>query len=68
MSVYAQAWVGMMSPLWLMGEAIMPRQKVGGTFKKGANKLQGAAMDVREAVSTTCVTTLDDFPSSSSPG
>ncbi|KZV86080.1 hypothetical protein EXIGLDRAFT_841035 [Exidia glandulosa HHB12029] len=52
LSAYAQTWVGM-SPLWLMGEAIVPGQKVGGTFKKGARKLQGAALEVREAVSVS---------------
>ncbi|KAH7092849.1 hypothetical protein BKA62DRAFT_645170 [Auriculariales sp. MPI-PUGE-AT-0066] len=50
LSAYAQTWVGM-SPLWLMGEAIVPGQKVGGTFKKGARKLQSAAVEIQQAVS-----------------
>ncbi|KZV81928.1 hypothetical protein EXIGLDRAFT_844179 [Exidia glandulosa HHB12029] len=48
-----------MSPLWLMGEAVVPGQKVGGTFKKGARKLQGTALKVREAVSTSSVHFVD---------
>jgi len=57
-SASAQTWVGM-TPLWLLGEAIIPGQKVGGQFKKGARKLQSAALEVQEAVQTRCAPSID---------
>lgn len=51
-SGYAQTWLGM-SPLWLLGEAIVPGAEVGSTFKKGAAKLRAAAEEVRQAVSVS---------------
>src|ERR1700722_10401816 len=48
-SAYAETWVGL-SPLWLMGEALMPDTKVGTKFKRGTNNLVKAAEDVRKAV------------------
>lgn len=44
-----QTWIGM-SPLWLMGEAIVPGQKVGGTFKKGVRKLGGSAEELLDVL------------------
>lgn len=45
----AQTWIGM-TPLWLMGEAILPGAKVGGTFKSGTRKLRGVAEELRDAL------------------
>ncbi|EJD42988.1 hypothetical protein AURDEDRAFT_114857 [Auricularia subglabra TFB-10046 SS5] len=52
LSAYAQTWVGM-SPLWLMGEAVVPGQNVGGMFKRGTANLRSAAVDIQRAVSTS---------------
>jgi hypothetical protein len=49
LSAYAQTWIGM-TPLWLMGEAILPGAKVGGTFKSGTRKLRGVAEELRDAL------------------
>ncbi|KAL5480732.1 hypothetical protein ACEPAI_9672 [Sanghuangporus weigelae] len=51
-SAYAQTWIGM-SPLWLMGEAVLPNKKVGTQFNKGRKNLVSAAEEVRQAVSTS---------------
>ncbi|EJC98237.1 uncharacterized protein FOMMEDRAFT_171174 [Fomitiporia mediterranea MF3/22] len=51
-SAYAQTWVGM-SPLWLMGEAILPGHKVGTQFNKGRKNLFGVAEEVRQVVTTS---------------
>jgi len=48
----AQTWVGM-TPIWLMGEAILPGAKVGGTFKKGTKKLVNVAQELRDALMTS---------------
>jgi hypothetical protein len=48
----AQTWVGM-TPIWLMGEAILPGAKVGGTFKKGTKKLVNVAEELRDALMTS---------------
>ena len=45
----AKTWVGM-SPLWLMGEAILPGQKVGSQFSKGASELAVAAQELRQTL------------------
>lgn len=50
-SAYAETWVGL-SPLWLMGEAIIPGQKVGSRFNKGKGKLVVAAEDIMKALTT----------------
>jgi hypothetical protein len=42
-----------MTPIWLMGEAILPGAKVGGTFKKGTKKLFNVAEELREALMTS---------------
>jgi len=39
-----------MSPLWLMGEALLPGAKVGGTFKGGLKKLGGVAGELCDAL------------------
>jgi hypothetical protein len=52
LSAYAQTWIGM-TPIWLMGEAILPGAKVGGTFKKGTKKLFNVAEELREALMTS---------------
>jgi len=41
-----------MTPLWLMGEALVPGAKVGGTFKSGSKKLFGVAEELRDALMT----------------
>ena len=51
-SAYAQTWIGM-SPLWLMGEAIIPGKKVGSQFNKGRKNLVVAAEEVRQVVATS---------------
>lgn len=48
----AQTWIGM-TPIWLMGEAILPGAKVGGTFKKGTRKLVNVAEELRDALMTS---------------
>jgi len=52
MSAYAQTWVGM-TPIWLMGEAILPGAKVGGTFRGGKNKLFSLATELRDELMTS---------------
>lgn len=47
----AQTWIGM-TPLWLMGEALIPGAKVGGTFKSGGKKMFGVAEELRDALMT----------------
>jgi hypothetical protein len=42
-----------MTPIWLMGEAIVPGAKVGGTFKKGTKKLFSVAEELRDALMTS---------------
>lgn len=42
-----------MTPLWLMGEAILPGVKVGGTFKSGTRKLRGVAEELRDALTAS---------------
>jgi hypothetical protein len=39
-----------MSPIWLMGEALMPGAKVGGTFKGGLKKLGGVTEELCDAL------------------
>lgn len=50
-SAYAQTWLGL-SPLWLMGEAVIPGAHVGSQFNKGRKKLVDAAEEVRKAVAS----------------
>jgi len=52
LSAYAKTWIGM-SPIWLMGEAIFPGQKVGNQFKQGTSELRVAAEELREALATS---------------
>ncbi|KAF7981158.1 hypothetical protein HWV62_34923 [Athelia sp. TMB] len=52
LSAYAQTWIGM-TPIWLMGEAVLPGAKVGGTFKGGKNKLFAMASELREELMTS---------------
>lgn len=42
-----------MSPIWLLGEAVIPGRKVGTTFKKGKAGLRNAAQEISDVVSTS---------------
>lgn len=42
-----------MTPIWLMGEAVLPGAKVGGTFKKGKGKLFAMAEELRNELMTS---------------
>lgn len=48
-SAYAQTWIGM-TPVWLMGEALIPGVKVGTTFKGGARKLLASGEEILEMI------------------
>lgn len=48
-SAYAQTWIGM-TPVWLMGEALIPGVKVGSTFKGGARKLLASGEEILEMI------------------
>ena len=39
-----------MTPLWLMGEALIPGAKVGGTFRSGGKKMFNVAEELRDAL------------------
>ncbi|KAH8916439.1 hypothetical protein BT69DRAFT_1287754, partial [Atractiella rhizophila] len=49
---YGKTWVGM-SPVWLLGEAILPGQKVGTQFKKGSKELLEMAEELRKELATS---------------
>jgi hypothetical protein len=51
-SAYANTWIGL-SPIWLMGEAIVPGAKFGAKFRKSRRNLVAAATDVRKAVASS---------------
>lgn len=54
-SAYAQTWIGM-TPVWLMGEALIPGVKVGTTFKGGARKLLASGEEILEMIGASkCV-------------
>jgi len=42
-----------MSPVWLMGEAIIPGKKVGTRFKKGVSHLRSAGEELAAAIATS---------------
>lgn len=52
LSAYAETWIGL-SPIWLMGEAIIPGKKVGTRFNQGKDKLFLSAREVGKMVSTS---------------
>lgn len=52
LSAYAQTWVGM-TPIWLMGEAIIPGAKAGNTFRQGTKKLFSVAQELHDALVTS---------------
>ena len=48
-SAYAQTWIGM-TPLWLMGEAVVPGRKVGGLAMEGGKGIWEVGKEVGRGV------------------
>lgn len=50
-----------MTPVWLMGEALIPGVKVGTTFKGGARKLLSSGEEILEMIGASKYVFLRPF-------